>query len=558
MTSVLRHAPGGPAPGPAGAGGPDGGAPERRVVLRLTARRAVRSGVLWGYVFALYVAAQAYGYAATYKTAASRALLARSFGRSSGLDALVGPARDLGTVAGYTAWKSVGILAVLGAVWALLLATKLTRGEEDAGRFELLLSGQTTRRGAARQALAGLGLGVLAVFVLTAAATALIGLRASIAISWHGAVFFAAAVTAGAAMFMAVGALLAQLCASRRQAATYAGALLGVSFALRMVADASPSQSWLAWATPLGWIDQLHPLTGSDAGAFVPIVVLIVLCVAGTVVVAGRRDMGGSLLPDRQHARPHTALLGGPVGLALRNDRTALVGWLAGICGFGLLLGSTASQAASAIDASPGARAALGRLGATGGADRAYIGVSFLVVGLLVALSAAHLVSGIRREESEGFLEHLMVRPCSRPGWLVRRLGLSAVLVAVAGVAGGLATWVGAHGLGMGFGAMVAAGANVVPAAVVVLGLGTLAFGLAPRLATAAAYGVLAWSLLIELLGGVVNSNHWLLDTSLFHQVAAAPAVSPDWVSGGVLVGLGLLAATVGVVAFSRRDLCGE
>ncbi len=36
-------------------------------------------------------------------------------------------------------------LMVLGAVWGLLTATRLLRGEEDAGRWELLLAGQTTR-----------------------------------------------------------------------------------------------------------------------------------------------------------------------------------------------------------------------------------------------------------------------------------------------------------------------------------------------------------------------------------------------------------------------------
>ena len=30
---------------------------------------------------------------------------------------------------------------ILAAIWGLLIATLLTRGEEDAGRWELLLSG---------------------------------------------------------------------------------------------------------------------------------------------------------------------------------------------------------------------------------------------------------------------------------------------------------------------------------------------------------------------------------------------------------------------------------
>ena len=47
------------------------------------------------------------------------------------------------------------------------MSTRLMRGEEEAGRYDLLLAGQTTRRCAAGQALVGLGAGVLGLFALT-------------------------------------------------------------------------------------------------------------------------------------------------------------------------------------------------------------------------------------------------------------------------------------------------------------------------------------------------------------------------------------------------------
>jgi len=71
-------------------------------------------------------------------------------------------------------------------------------------------------------------------------------------------------------------------------------------------------------------------------------------------------------------------------------------------------------------------------------------------------------------------------------------------------------------------------------------------------------YGLLAWSFLVEIIGGIVNASHWVLDTSVLHHMAAAPAVDPNWASGAVLIGLGLVGVTVGTAAFSRRDLVGE
>ncbi len=111
------------------------------IITRQTTTKAVRSGVLWGYIFGLSVASSALGYASSYKTAAQRAHLAALFGSNAGLNTINGPAHELQTVAGFTVWKCFGILTIVGATWGLLTATRLLRGEEDAGRWELLLAG---------------------------------------------------------------------------------------------------------------------------------------------------------------------------------------------------------------------------------------------------------------------------------------------------------------------------------------------------------------------------------------------------------------------------------
>jgi ABC-2 type transport system permease protein len=531
-----------------------------RMVDRLTARKALRSGVLWGLVFGVYVASQALAYASTYKTPASREVVAKSFTSSGGLNALIGPAHDLQTVAGYTAWKSVGILSVLGAIWALLLATKLLRGEEDAGRWELLLAGQTTRRGAAAQAMSGLAASLGALFLITAVTTVVIGHTSRVHFATSSAIFFALTVTSGAAMFMAAGALTSQLAASRRQAAAYAGGALGFFFALRMVADSSGGLSWLHWATPFGWIEQLQPFTNPQPVVLSLIFALTAVMVALAVSLAGARDLGASTLPDRSSSQAHTSLLFGNVGLTVRLIRPTILGWLAGICAFGLLLGGSAREAAQSLEGSKSVEAALNRLDGGGGEVKAYLGLSFLIISLLVLLMAAGQITAARREEASGRVEHLLVRPLSRSRWMLGRLGVAAAVVVLAGALGGIFAWLGvaSQGVAISFASLLGAGLNTAPAGLCLLGLGALAWGIAPRLASGAVYGILAWSFLVELLGGIVNSSHWLLDTSILHHLAPSPAVAPDWTSGGVMIAIGIGAAVLGVLAFARRDLAGE
>jgi ABC-2 type transport system permease protein len=516
--------------------------------------------VLWGVVFGIYVTSQALAYVSAYKTPAAREALAKSFTSSGGLNALVGPAHQLNTVAGYTEWKSVGILSVLGAVWALLLATKLLRGEEDAGRWELLLAGQTTRRGAAAQAISGLGESLLALFAITALATVAIGRTSTVHFAISSAVFFALTVTSGAAIFMAAGALTSQLAASRRQAAAYGGGALGFFFAVRMVADSNGGLGWLHWATPFGWIEQLQPFTDPQPVVLALIFGLTGVMVALAVFLAGTRDLGASTLPDRSSSEAHTTLLFGNVGLTLRLIRPTMLGWLAGVCAFGLLLGGSAKEAAQSVQSSPSVEAALRRLDGGGGEVKAYLGFSFLIITLLVALIAAGQITAARREEATGRVDHLLVRPLSRAGWMLSRLGVAATAVVLAGVLGGISAWLGvaSQHVTIRFDNLLGAGLNTVAAGLCLLGLGALAWSVTPRLASAAVYGVLAWSFLVELLGGIVNSNHWLLDTSILHQLTPAPAVAPDWSSNAIMIAIGVACVALATLAFSHRDLASE
>ena len=177
------------------------------VLAGKVARHAARSGALWGLIFGLFIFLQTHAYTSTYRTQASRDQLARSYGSNMAMNALLGSERAVNTVAGFASWRFVGILSVLGSIWGLLTATRLMRGEEEAGRYDLLLAGQTTRRRAGGQALAGLGAGLLALFVLTALGAIVTGRSPSAGFSLGQCLYFSVTLVAAAAMFLAIGAL---------------------------------------------------------------------------------------------------------------------------------------------------------------------------------------------------------------------------------------------------------------------------------------------------------------------------------------------------------------
>jgi ABC-2 type transport system permease protein len=530
-----------------------------RAVAALTVRRASVQAAVWGFIFGGTIAASASSYASLFPTAASRAAVARSFQGNTAWAALFGPLRRLDTVAGYTAYKSGMAVTILAAIWGLLVATRVLRGEEDAGRWELLLAGRTTRGRAAGQVALGLGLAFAVLWIPTAILTAGAGSSSKVGIGVGASLFFVTALLAAAAMFMAIGMFASQLAAGRRDANVVGAAVLGGAYLIRMVADSDGALGWLRWASPLGWIEELRPLTGSRPFAFVPIVLLVAVLTWGTIWIARTRDLGASAFALRETPKPRTLLLGGQAGLTLRLTRPLVEAWAAALVVTGLVFGLVAQAAGTALRGAQGIEQAIQRLGATGSGAAAYLGFVFVIAADLMAIAVGGQISAARNEEATGHLDNLLVRPVARWRWLTVRLVVGLGLVVLAGVLAGLAAWVGAvsQHASVGLFELLGAGLNVVPPAILVLGIGGLAFGLWPRGAIGVTYGVVVWSFLVEVVAAAFNGNHWLRDTSPLLHVAPVPAAAANWPAAIWLVVLGLVAGGIGVAVFGRRDLVG-
>ena len=285
------------------------------------------------------------------------------------------------------------------------------RGEEDAGRWELVLCGQTTRRAAAAQALLGLGSGLVRSVLVTALVTVLTGQSSKVHFGVGESLFFALALVCSAAVFLAVGALTSQLAATRRQAAAYAGYVLGACYGLRMVADSGIGLEGLRWATPLGWVELLQPLTGPDWGRSSHRPRSWPRSALATVRLAGSRDLGTSTFPDRPTAAAHTYLLNGPAALAARLMRSSVATWAVALAATALIFGRIAKPAGATISGASSIGTVLSRLGAHGVGARTYLGVAFLIMAIMLGFVVANQVTAARGEEASGRLEHLLVLP---------------------------------------------------------------------------------------------------------------------------------------------------
>jgi ABC-2 type transport system permease protein len=527
-----------------------------RPVAEHVTRRGLRASVPFGYAAGAIVFASAAGYASAYPTHAARQRFAAALGSNIGVRALIGPARRLDTVAGFTAWRCVGLLTLAGAVWACLVSTRLLRGEEEAGRTELLLAGPTSRRSATTEAVAGLAAAWAVMWCVTALLVLIAGRFAHPGFSVGGCLLLSLTVLLGAAEFLVVGAVMSQLVSTRRQAAMGAGLVLGLSFALRMVGDSDDRVRWLVWASPLGWIEHVHPLTGGNAVAIVPVLALIVLLVTLAIWLGRRRDLGAASFEPRARTRHSTGLLSGTEAFSTRLVLPTAVAWTAGVSAGGLLLGLVAQSAAGGSSGSAEVTRAIARLGGNGAGAASYLGIAFLLLTMSIAFLAIGQVSAAREEESTGRLENLLAQPVRQGRWLGGRLLVGAAVIVVAGVFAAIAAWVGVltQHTDISLRRLLAAGVNTSVLGLLLLGVGALLLARAPRAAVPCLYAAMAWSIVVEFIGSVLAMPRWLLQTSLLFHVAPAPATSPDWAALAVMLATGLLAGGLAVATVRRRD----
>ena len=117
----------------------------QRAVTRL-ALRQIRRGAL---IVATLAAGMSALVVATYDSVMADPAAAGSLQALAGNPAirtLFGEPVALDHAGGFTVWRVGTFVAVLLGVWAIVATTRITRGEEDAGRWDVLLAGRLTMR----------------------------------------------------------------------------------------------------------------------------------------------------------------------------------------------------------------------------------------------------------------------------------------------------------------------------------------------------------------------------------------------------------------------------
>jgi ABC-2 type transport system permease protein len=468
-------------------------------------------------------------------------------------EALVGRYVEPATVEGLTLsrWGMFGILA---AVWGMLAGAKLLRGAEEAGHVEPLRAGVISPRAFLASALAALFTTHLVFMVAIGLGHTAGGMDAATSWATGGAIALLTASSATGA------ALTSQLAPTRRRAVGMVGIALGAALGLRVLAAATVTPDWVWWTTPFGWIGFLHETDGARHWIFLAFGLLLAVLLVATFTCAGR-DLHAARIGvgDEGVVRRQRRPVGGQVGLAIRLTAPPARTWGLIVALFALVFGLVARDFAEAAAALPATVEVVEQMGIIGLDTPAGIiaWTLSMFVGLLVSVFVAGQVAAIREEEATWRIEHLLARPLGRLRWLVTRVLTVAVAAVAIAVTGGIVAWFATVlvDVPITFGDGLLAGLNVVPVALLVLGIGIGLFGLLPRVAVPLTYGLVVGAFALDFVGGLLELPTWVLDLSPFRHLASVPAVDMDLGAALVMLLVGVVAAAIGMMAFRRRDL---
>ncbi|MGS2616275.1 hypothetical protein ACVCAH_17375 [Micromonospora sp. LZ34] len=527
----------------------------RTAASRAAARLAVRQIRRAAFVVLAVTVGMSTLVAATYASTVGDGLDAgalAALARNPAIRTLFGEPVALDTAGGFTVWRTGTVLAVLVSVWGLLATTRITRGEEEAGRWDLLLAGRLTPAAVLGRHLAVLTAAMTLAGIALAAALTAVGTPAG------GAVLHAAGLALVGMYAVAAAALAAQVFPTRAGATAGTLALLGVALLARMVGDGVAALGWLRWLPPYGPLALSRPYHDDRWAPLVVVAGTTIALAAAALSLAGRRDVRDGLLRVAAGRPPRRWLLGSVEAFAVRRVLRPLAGWSAGIGAYFLLIGLLADSMTAFLAENPRFADLAAQAGFAGlGTVRGYAATLFALLAVPVGAFAAVRLAAFAAAETGGRLTLLQAGPTTRARLLAAEVVTTTAGVLVLVTVAAVATWLGAATVGadLPLSAALAGTWNVIPVALLSLGAATLTLGGTPYAVTGLGMVPTAGGFLLKVIADSVEAPGWVGRLSPYAHLTAVPDTAPNWPAVAVMFILTGAALVAGAWGYRRRDL---
>lgn len=503
-----------------------------------------------GFVFTTVVIGAAF--TDLYENAQERQAIAETM-KNPAMTAMVGPGYGLEnyTSGAMMAHQMLLMTAVVVGLMSVLLVIRHTRTDEEDGRIEMIRSLPVGR-------LANLSSTLLVIFLVNILLAVITGiglyaLRIE-SMDLEGSLLYGAALGATGMIFASITAVFAQLSQNARSAVGWSIAFLLLAYIVRAVGDIGNEA--IAWLSPLGWILRAEVYVNNLWWPVLLTAGVAVLLAAVALYLNSIRDLGAGFFPGkpgRIHASP---LLQGPLGLALRLQRTSLIAWAIGMYVLGASYGSVMGDMESFFADVDIMQDMLTRTEGFTLVEQ-FIPMLMAVMSIIGTIPVLMAMLKLKSEEKNDRVEHVLGRAVSRNrqlgSYLLISLAASFVMISLAGIGLGTAasaTMEDGFDVGMAYRAAV----SYLPALWLMIGLTVLLLGLVPKF-TGLVWLYLTFSFIVVYMGSLLQFPEWVEKLSPFGHISGIPIEEFDFGTAAVLTLIAAVLMILGFLGYNKRDI---
>ncbi len=438
------------------------------------------------------------------------------------------------TIAVAAIWRIRISTTIITSILTAVLLINGTRKDEEQGRLELLRAGAVGATAPLAAALVkGFGANLLGGFAMA------LGFLAA-GFPANGSFTAGLATALCGCCFAAISSISAQIAPNARLARGITFGAVAFFFVWQMIANVVGNQNLLLW-TPFGWCAYARPYAGENYLLFAFAFPAVALLTTIAFVLSERRDLGGSYIRERRGKLKATANFRSPLALAWRLQRGTLFVWTAAYAVMGLIIASLVPSINKMLDGT----AFLPELSAAmGGAGHAFLAILAYILTQILTAYTMLTIFRIREEESLTRAELVLSGAGSRI-----RYAAGHLLIAFAGSALALTVF------GLCIGDFVSC-VERLPAIWLLSSVTVLLYGLAPRAAAPAGWGLFGAFLLLEFLWEIKVVGNSVFALSPFSWVY--PGVKVTFLPIVIMLAAAAVFVSLGLMFFSKRDIVAE
>jgi ABC-2 type transport system permease protein len=450
-------------------------------------------------------------------------------------------------IPGIVVWNIKTISLIVIAIFNILAASKIIRGEEESFRADLLEAGMV-----GRQSLFAASL------IISYVTNSLMGILLFLTMLMFGlpvggSLAISLLIIVGGCLFASIGAFTSQLASARRTASSLGIGLMGVFYLLSFMNNLSADNNLSSYFTPFRWFFIVRPFAGNHL-AFLLIAVCLVAVIAGLALyLASKRDVGAGVIHPKTGRGKASPGFNNVFALSWRMHKGLLIEWTLALGVFALGIGSADPLVSKMLSDVPKLASWMQLFGEP---EEAFLSLMVYVLCLFVSAYGILTVQKMHSEETDWHIETILSTPVKRSKWMLSHVLFSimgsAFILLVIGLCIAVGSRLGGGSTGT-FGGTILMAIAKLPAVLIMAGIATLLFGFVPKLSVGVSWAIYSLFILIQLLWEMALIPDIVFLISPFGQVYPTQPLTAATFMLLLLIACALYGA--GLLLFKRRDI---